>query len=167
MAIDSGKTIVYIAVFDIYKNGGIKALKEIPAVGEGIARAIEEYLKTGKIKQLGELKKKLPLKIDELSKVEGLGPKKIKVLYVISLALLIFSIAIVMLMGVSGTGNTKIIFRFEIVAMTIYQITAFLLAIVFKLQVQYVWFVECLYFFMTGVMCYFYLRSGKWKSIKI
>ena len=91
----------------------------------------------------------------------------IKVLYVISLALLIFSVAIVMLMGVSGTGNTKIIFRFELVAMTIYQITAFLLAIVFKLQVQYVWFVECLYFFMTGVMCYFYLRSGKWKSIKI
>jgi len=91
----------------------------------------------------------------------------VKVLYVISLALLIFSVAIVMLMGVSGTGNTKITFRFELVAMTIYQITAFLLAIVFKLPVQYVWFVECLYFLMMGVMCYFYLRSGKWKHIKI
>lgn len=69
-------------VGDIYRSGGIKALQEkIPGVGEGIARAIEEYLKKGKVKQLQELKKKLPLKIDELLKVEGLGPKKIKTLY--------------------------------------------------------------------------------------
>ena len=41
---------------------------------------IEEFLKTGKLKSLQELKKKLPLKVDDLLKVEGLGPKKIKVL---------------------------------------------------------------------------------------
>jgi DNA polymerase (family 10) len=66
---------------EIYRNGGIKALQEVPGVGEGIARAIEEYLKNGKIKQLETLKKKLPLKVEELLKVEGLGPKKIKTLY--------------------------------------------------------------------------------------
>ncbi len=68
-------------VGEIYRNGGIKALREIPGVGEGIAMAIEEYLKKGKIKHFEELKKKLPLKVDELLKVDGLGPKKIKVLY--------------------------------------------------------------------------------------
>ena len=68
-------------VGEIYRNGGIKALQEIPGVGEGIAKAIEEYLKKGKIKHFEELKKKLPLKVDELLKVEGLGPKKIKTLY--------------------------------------------------------------------------------------
>lgn len=68
-------------VGEIYRNGGIKALKEIPGIGEGIAKGIEEYLKNGKIKQLQELKKKLPMNIDELLKVESLGPKKIKVLY--------------------------------------------------------------------------------------
>jgi DNA polymerase (family 10) len=66
---------------DIYRSGGVKALKGIPGVGEGIAAAIEEYLKNGKIKHFEELKKKLPLKVDELMKVEGLGPKKIKTLY--------------------------------------------------------------------------------------
>ncbi len=65
----------------IYVNGGIKALKVIPGVGEGIAKAIEEYLKTGKIKHFEELKKKMPFKVEELLKVEGLGPKKIKILY--------------------------------------------------------------------------------------
>ena len=68
-------------VFDIYRKGGNKALREIPGVGENIANHIEEYLKSGKIKIYDQYKKKLPLKIDELTRVEGLGPKKIKVLY--------------------------------------------------------------------------------------
>jgi len=68
-------------VGEIYRSGGLEALKKIPGVGEGIAKGIEEYLKTGKIKSLEELKKKLPLKVDELLRVEGLGPKKVKSLY--------------------------------------------------------------------------------------
>jgi len=68
-------------VFDIYKKGGSKALQEISGVGENIANHIEEYLKTGKIKIYDQYKKRLPLKIDELTRVEGLGPKKIKILY--------------------------------------------------------------------------------------
>src|SRR3989344_4530360 len=66
---------------EIYKKGGIKALKEIPSIGEGIARKIEEYIKYGKVKEYDELKKKFPVDIDDLKKVEGLGPKGIKFLY--------------------------------------------------------------------------------------
>ena len=66
---------------NIYKKGGLKALMEIPGVGRGIAFKIEEYLKTGKIKELIALKKKTPVDIEELLGVEGLGPKKIKILY--------------------------------------------------------------------------------------
>jgi putative MATE family efflux protein len=91
----------------------------------------------------------------------------IKVLYVISLALIFFSIAVVMFMGVSGTGNTKVTFAFEIFAIAVYQFSAYLLAIVFEMPVQYVWLVECQYFLLIGLFCYFYLRSGKWKLIKI
>lgn len=68
-------------VGEIYRNGGIKALLEIPGVGKAIADHIEEYLKTGKIKHYEDYKKKLPLKIDELIRVEGMGPKKAKTLY--------------------------------------------------------------------------------------
>jgi len=66
---------------NIYKKGGLKALMEIPGVGEGIAFKIEEYLKTGKIKELTALKKKTPVDLGELMKIEGLGPRRIKVLY--------------------------------------------------------------------------------------
>src|SRR3989344_6114738 len=68
-------------VSEVYVKGGRKALEEIPAIGKAMSDHIEEYLKTGKIKIHEEFKKKLPVKMDELLKVEGLGPKKIKVLY--------------------------------------------------------------------------------------
>jgi len=68
-------------VEEIYKKGGIKALEEIPGVGESIALKIEEYLKTGRIKGYEKLKKKTPINLEEIIAVEGMGPKKAKVLY--------------------------------------------------------------------------------------
>jgi len=65
----------------IYKQGGLKALEEIPGVGKSIAEKIVEYLKTGKIKKYEKLKKSVPINVEELMEIEGLGPKKIKLLY--------------------------------------------------------------------------------------
>lgn len=66
---------------EIYKNDGLKALEEIPGVGASIAEKIEELLKTGRSKYYEELKKKIPVDLAELTRVEGLGPKSIKKLY--------------------------------------------------------------------------------------
>lgn len=66
---------------EIYKKEGLKGLEKIPNVGKGIAERIEEYLKTGHIKEYDKLKKKFPVDISGLSAIEGVGPKAIKVLY--------------------------------------------------------------------------------------
>ena len=66
---------------NIYNRGGNKALEELPGVGKNIAERIEEYLKTGKVRYYEELKKKTPINFNEISSVEGLGPKRAKVLY--------------------------------------------------------------------------------------
>lgn len=66
---------------EIYKKGGIKALEEIPGVGKSIAEKIEEYLKTGKIKYYEQFKRRLPLDLEEIIAVEGMGPKRAKLLY--------------------------------------------------------------------------------------
>lgn len=66
---------------DIYKKGGLKALENIPGVGESIGEKIEEYLKTGKIKYYEKLRKKMPVDLENLLTIEGLGPKMIKKLY--------------------------------------------------------------------------------------
>ncbi len=66
---------------DIYLKGGRKGLEEITGIGKAMSDHIEEFLKTGKVKFYEEMKKKLPVKWDELLAVEGLGPKKVKILY--------------------------------------------------------------------------------------
>ena len=68
-------------VADIYRKNGIKGLLEIPSVGKNIAAKIEEYIKTGKVRALEDMKAKLPVNIDELYGIEGVGPKTIKMLY--------------------------------------------------------------------------------------
>jgi len=56
-------------------------LTELPGIGEGIAKKIDEFLKTGKLKYIDELKKKTPVDMEELGAIEGLGPKTILKLY--------------------------------------------------------------------------------------
>src|SRR3990172_11377466 len=68
-------------VEQIYQKGGLKALKQIPGVGESIAEKIEEIIKTGKLEYFEELSRKAPVDLESLSGIEGLGPKKIKVLW--------------------------------------------------------------------------------------
>lgn len=68
-------------VADIYKKGGLKAVEDIPGVGISIAEKIEELIKTGKCREHERLKKSTPVDLAGLTRVEGLGPKKIKVLY--------------------------------------------------------------------------------------
>lgn len=68
-------------VEDLYKEEGFKGLKKIPGVGESIAQKIEEYLMTGKIKYYEDFKKKIPASVEALTAVEGVGPRKVKVIY--------------------------------------------------------------------------------------
>jgi DNA polymerase (family 10) len=65
----------------VYKEEGIKGLEMIPGIGKSIAAIIEEYLKTGKVKYIKELKKETPIDLEGLTKIEGLGVKRIKRLY--------------------------------------------------------------------------------------
>jgi len=66
---------------DIYREGGTKALNDIPGVGESIADAIEQLMKTGKFKELESLKKKVSLPQLEFSKIPSVGPKNARKLY--------------------------------------------------------------------------------------
>jgi len=68
-------------VEDIYKREGLEGLKEIPGIGQSMAEKIVEYIKTRKIKEHQLLKKKMPVNIEELTSVEGIGPKMVRDLY--------------------------------------------------------------------------------------
>ena len=66
---------------EIYKRGGIKALREIPGVGEAIAEKIEEIIQTGRLNYYEELKREMPVDVSSLTAIEGVGPKVVKLLY--------------------------------------------------------------------------------------
>ena len=68
-------------VVEVYAKGGLEALENIPGVGSSIAEKIEEYLKTGKIEYYEALKKSLPVNLEEIIAIEGVGPKRAKLLF--------------------------------------------------------------------------------------
>lgn len=68
-------------VEEIYLDKGLAGLEEIPTIGKNLALKIEEYIKTGKIKDYEKLKKKLPVDFTEMTKIEGMGARKAKILY--------------------------------------------------------------------------------------
>jgi Na+-driven multidrug efflux pump len=87
----------------------------------------------------------------------------LKPFYVTLGVLIVFSLAIVLLNGVAGTANTKISLLIELVAVIVYLITAYVLAITLKLPTHIVWCSEYLYFFILGLLSILYLKTGKWK----
>lgn len=59
----------------VYNRGGLKELKNIPNIGASIAEKIEELIKTGKIKYLGEISKEVPVNEVQFIQIPGVGPK--------------------------------------------------------------------------------------------
>jgi DNA polymerase (family 10) len=66
------------SIEEIHQEG---ELEEIDGVGENIAEKIAEYLETGEMEYYRELKEDLPVDIEALTAVEGLGPKKVRKIY--------------------------------------------------------------------------------------
>jgi DNA polymerase (family 10) len=59
-------------VEDVWKR---EELEEIKYVGEGIAKKIDEYLRTGRLELLERMQKRVPTGVTELMRVPGIGPK--------------------------------------------------------------------------------------------
>ncbi len=64
-----------IAGFDLQR------ILEIPNVGRSIGEKIHEFLRTGRIAALEELRAKIPPGVREMIRIPGLGPKRAMVLY--------------------------------------------------------------------------------------
>ena len=60
---------------------GVEAVQEIDRVGEAIASKIVEYVETGKMEELEELREELPVEMGALTSVEGVGPRTVGTLY--------------------------------------------------------------------------------------
>ena len=62
-------------VEEIYKEKGVNGLKEIPGVGDAIAKKTGEILETGKLKYLEELRKDSPWELLDIVSIYDIGAK--------------------------------------------------------------------------------------------
>ncbi|MDS0221337.1 helix-hairpin-helix domain-containing protein [Haloarcula sp. S1AR25-5A] len=60
---------------------GEDSVGEIDGVGDAISSKVVEYFETGEIEELTELREELPVEMDALTAVEGVGPKSVGSLY--------------------------------------------------------------------------------------
>jgi len=60
---------------------GEERVGEIDGVGDAISSKVVEYVETGEIEELTELREELPVEMDALTAVEGVGPKSVGKLY--------------------------------------------------------------------------------------
>lgn len=88
----------------------------------------------------------------------------IPVLYVIMIALTLFSSSNILFNAVSGTARTEIALVIEVITIGIYLIASYVLVHILNLPVHMVWSAELVYFLILGVLSYLYLRSGYWRK---
>jgi len=67
---------------EVYEKEGAKGLTQIPNVGAKIAAHIAELLTTGKFREYENFKKEFPIDLRALLQLEGLGPRKLRDLYI-------------------------------------------------------------------------------------
>lgn len=65
---------------DALVNNG-EDLTELPGIGKDLASKIEAIIKTGSLPQLEDLKQQMPGNLVEMTRIEGLGPKRVKALH--------------------------------------------------------------------------------------
>jgi Na+-driven multidrug efflux pump len=88
----------------------------------------------------------------------------IPVIRVVSLAMILMSFSVVWLHAVTATGNTKVTFFIEAVAIIFYCDYVYIIMEKFKLSITYGWMSEWLYWTCMFIPAFFYLRSGRWKK---
>ena len=91
----------------------------------------------------------------------------IPVLRVVSVALLFMSIATVWLNAVTGTGQSKINLLIEFIAIIIYITYSYITIEYLQLPITIGWMCEIIYWISLLIPSYWYIKSMRWKGIKI
>jgi len=88
----------------------------------------------------------------------------IPVIRVVTIGMLIMSVATVWLNAVTGTGKTKVNLLIEIVAIFLYSIYIILALKVWNLSLPWAWASEIIYWSSLFILSYLYLKKGKWRD---
>ena len=85
----------------------------------------------------------------------------------IVLAVSLFSISILLIFAVSGTGATTVSFIIEVICIAAYLLYIYFTAIRFNLGLPVIWLSEALYWTIALSACAYYLYYGNWRLKKV
>ncbi|MBU3714165.1 MAG: hypothetical protein FGM46_04375, partial [Ferruginibacter sp.] len=88
----------------------------------------------------------------------------IPVIRVVSLGMILMSLANIWLNGVTGTGKTKFNLAIEIISVLIYLGYTFYFMKYNYISLEIAWSNECVYWSVILLASFLYIRSGKWKN---
>jgi Na+-driven multidrug efflux pump len=91
----------------------------------------------------------------------------IPVLRVVSTALVLMSVSVVWMNAVTGTGNSRINLFSEIAAISLYCLYVYLVLEKWNMHIVYGWASEWIYWTTILVPSFLFIRSGKWRQLKI
>jgi MATE family multidrug resistance protein len=91
----------------------------------------------------------------------------IPVIRIVASALVLMSMATVLLNAVTGTGNSRVTFLIELAAIAAYCIYVFVVLEHWHLPLVWAWGSEFLYWTIILTLSYFYIRGGKWEKIHV
>jgi Na+-driven multidrug efflux pump len=91
----------------------------------------------------------------------------IPVVRIVSVALLMMAVGTIWLNAVTGTGNTVVNLRIELITIVIYSIYTYLVLEHWNLPITWGWGSEWVYWISMFSMAFIYMKSGKWTGKKI
>src|SRR5664279_6032473 len=86
------------------------------------------------------------------------------VLRVVSLGMILMSIAAVWLNAVTGTGKTKMNLIIEVAAITFYLLYTFIIVKKLKLSLAIVWSNELVYWLLIFSVSFWFIKKGFWRG---
>lgn len=91
----------------------------------------------------------------------------VTVMRVVIGSLFLFSIASILFQVVSGCGDTRNALFIELSAISIYLVFAWIITSYLKSDLAVVWTSEYIYFGLLALASIWYIRKGKWKTVKV
>ncbi len=88
-------------------------------------------------------------------------------LYVMCTAYLFLIPGNILFQTVSGTGNIRTAFLLEIITLVVYVAYVGYMIFYRQLDVKWAWTTEHVYGFTIFIVCYFYMKKGKWQNKRI
>ena len=91
----------------------------------------------------------------------------VPVLYVCIVAMPLFSISSILFNGIVSTGLTKVSLLIEMLAISGYLAYIYTIILVYRCDVWVAWTSEWVYWTLIGSIALVYLKSGKWRDVRI